>query len=75
MNHIHETYGMHFIVNDHCGRYGLTIDGTYVAQITYADPNTREIIKDNWRKIATKYRDVPGLIAHDLGNGNIYGLE
>lgn len=75
MKYIHETYGMHFISNDHCGRYGLTIDGKYVAQINYADPKTREIIKANWRKIATEYRDAPGLIAHALGNENNYGLE
>ena len=75
MKHIHETYGVHFVSNDHCGRYGLEIDGKYVSKINYADPATREIIKKNWRKIAKEHRDSPGLIAHALGNENNYGLE
>ena len=75
MKYIHETYGTHFISNDHCGRYGLEIDGKFVSRINYADARAREVIKQNWRKIATEYRDAPGLIAHALGNENNYGLE
>lgn len=75
MKHIHETYGMHFIANDYCGRYGLEINGQYVEKTNYEDPRTRELIKDRWRRLATEYRSVPGLIAHALGNENNYGLE
>lgn len=75
MQYIHQTYGMHFVANDYCGRYGLEIDGKFVSNVNYADPRTREIIKDNWRRIATEYRNAPGLIAHALGNENNYGLE
>lgn len=75
MKFIHETYGLNFISNDYCGRYGLTIDGKFVSQVNYADPEMREFIKETWRKIATEYRDAPGLIAHALGNENNYGLE
>ena len=75
MKYVHETFGMHFISNDHCGRYGLEIDGKFVSKINYADPAAREVIKQNWRKIATEFRDAPGLIAHALGNENNYGLE
>lgn len=75
MKHIHALYGMHFISNDYCGRYGLTIDGKYVSHTDYSDPKVREMIKQTWRDIATEYKDAPGLIAHALGNENNYGLE
>ena len=47
MKYIHETYGIHFISNDHCGRYGLEIDGKFVSKINYADPAAREVVKQN----------------------------
>ena len=75
MDHIHDTYGMYFIANDYCGRYGLDVDGTFVEKTNYADPRTREIIKQKWRELATEYKDAPGLLAHALGNENNYGLE
>lgn len=75
MKHIHETYGMHFIANNYCGRYGLEIDGRFVEETNYEDPRTREVIKQAWRELATEYRSAPGLIAHALGNENNYGLE
>jgi len=75
MNHIHETYGMYFISNDYCGRYGMEVDGKFVAKTNYEDPRTREIIKQKWRELAEKYKSSPGLLAHALGNENNYGLE
>lgn len=75
MSHIHETYGMRFIANDYCGRYGLEIDGRLVEKTNYEEPRTRELIKRRWRDLATEYRSAPGLLAHALGNENNYGLE
>ncbi|MEM1083326.1 MAG: hypothetical protein AAGI48_04340 [Verrucomicrobiota bacterium] len=75
MHYIHEHHGMRFIANDYCGRYGLTIDGSFVENVNYADPVVREIVKENWRKLATEYKDSPALLAHALGNENNYGLE
>ncbi|MGJ8726477.1 MAG: glycoside hydrolase family 2 TIM barrel-domain containing protein [Roseibacillus sp.] len=75
MKYMHETYGMHFIANDYCGRYGLTIDGKFIANTDYSDPKTREFIKQTWRDLVTKNKDVPGLLAYALGNENNYGLE
>ncbi len=75
MEYMHDTYGMHFIANDYCGRYGMTIDGKFIAHTDYSDPRVRQIIKDNWRTLVTKYREAPGLLAYALGNENNYGLE
>lgn len=75
MKHIHETYGMHFIANDYCGRYGLTIDGEFRPHTDYSDPEVRELIKSTWRELVTEYREAPGLLAYALGNENNYGLE
>ena len=75
MKYIHTTYGLSFIANDHCGRYGLTIDGQHIAHTDYSDPKTRELIKENWRTLVTTYHEVPGLLAYALGNENNYGLE
>ena len=75
MKYIHETYGLHFIANDYCGRYGLTIDGKFIAQTDYSDPKTRDLIKSNWRELVTTHRKSSGLLAYALGNENNYGLE
>ncbi|GHC54311.1 glycoside hydrolase family 2 TIM barrel-domain containing protein [Roseibacillus persicicus] len=75
MKFIHENYGLHFIANDYCGRYGLTIDGEFLPQTNYSDPKTREHIKQTWRDLVITNREVPGLLAYALGNENNYGLE
>ena len=75
MKYMHQTYGMHFIANDYCGRYGLTIDGQFIKDTDYSDPKTREHIKDTWRTLVKTNREVPGLLAYALGNENNYGLE
>ena len=73
--YIHEKYGMRFILNEYCGRYGMMVKGAWVAQTNYADPETRRLIIENWKKLAKESRDVPGLLAYALGNENNYGLE
>lgn len=75
MKFIHESYGLHFVANDYCGRYGLNIDGQFIAQTDYSDPKVRELIKTTWRDLTTEYREVPGLLCYALGNENNYGLE
>ncbi|MDP0492297.1 MAG: glycoside hydrolase family 2 TIM barrel-domain containing protein [Verrucomicrobiota bacterium JB023] len=75
MGKIHERFGFYFIANDYCGRYGVTLDGKFIAHPDYSDPKTRELIKARWRELATRYRDAPGLLLHALGNENNYGLQ
>ncbi|MEM9080493.1 MAG: hypothetical protein AAGC74_07380 [Verrucomicrobiota bacterium] len=75
MDYVHQNYGLYFVANDYCGRYGMTIDGKFIAHTDYSDPQVRDIIKQTWRDLATKYKDAPGLLLHALGNENNYGLE
>ena len=75
MTYIHDNYGMHFIVNEYCGRYGLLIDGNWVAHTDYSDPRTRQVIIDNWKELAARYKGVRGVLMYALGNENNYGLE
>ncbi len=73
--YVYEKYGMRVMVNDFCGRYGMTIDGQWVPAINYADAKTRSLLIENWKTIATRNKDLPGVLCYAIGNENNYGLE
>jgi hypothetical protein len=72
---IHRDYGIYTIVNDFCGRYGLTLDGQWVFPTDYSAARTRQHIIATWEDLARRYKDVPGVLLYALGNENNYGLE
>ncbi|MGD2068909.1 MAG: glycoside hydrolase family 2 TIM barrel-domain containing protein [Gemmatimonadota bacterium] len=73
--HIYETYGIWSIVNHPVGRYGVTIDGTYVPITDYSDPATRQLLIDEVAALVEEFEGTPGLLMWLLGNENNYGLE
>jgi len=72
--YIYNNYGIYTMLNHSFGRYGLTIDGTWVPNTEYDDPKTKEQLLGDVKKLATEYKNTPGLLMYLLGNENNYGL-
>lgn len=74
IEYIYSNYGIYTMLNHSFGRYGLNIKGAWVPNTDYADPNTREILLNEVKQLATEYKDTKGLLLFLLGNENNYGL-
>ena len=74
ITYIHEKYGIYTMLNHFVGRYGYSIDGTYVAPTNYQDERTREVIKNDIIALVERYKNTKGLLLWMLGNENNYGL-
>jgi hypothetical protein len=71
---IYDHYQIYTSVNHLMGRYGLDINGAFVANINYSNPVHRKaILADLAAKVET-YRGTRGLLFFLLGNENNYGL-
>lgn len=74
ISYIYENYGIYTMLNHSFGRYGLTIDGRWVAVTNYADSQTQEVLEKELTQLVLDYKDTPGLLLYLLGNENNYGL-
>ncbi len=74
IRYIYEKYGIYTMLNHSFGRYGLTVDGAWMANTEYADPRVRELLLSEVSTMVKEYKDTPGLIMYLLGNENNYGL-
>jgi len=74
IRYIYEKYGIYTMLNHSFGRYGLTIDGTWMPNTEYSDPRVRELLLSEVQAMVEAYKDTPGLLMYLLGNENNYGL-
>jgi len=74
IEYIYKNYGIYTVLNHSFGRYGVTINGVYVENTDYADPQTREQLLKEVNALVRDFKDVPGLLMWLLGNENNYGL-
>jgi len=74
IEYIYSNYGIYTMLNHTFGRYGLTLNGTWVANTEYADTKTREFLLNEVKQLATDYKNTKGLLLFLLGNENNYGL-
>ena len=74
ITYIYETYGIHTMLNHSFGRYGLTVNGAWVAKTDYADPTTQTVLLKEITDVVNEYKNTPGLLMYLLGNENNYGL-
>ena len=73
--YIHKRFGIYTVVNHLFGRYGFTVNGTWVSSTNYQDPEHRKAILESVIQSAETYRETPGVLLYLLGNENNYGLE
>ena len=74
IQYIYENYGIYTMLNHSFGRYGLTVDGAWVANTDYANPKTKALLIKETKQLVESYKDTPGLLLFLLGNENNYGL-
>ena len=74
ITYIYEKYGIYTMLNHSFGRYGLTIDGAWVAVTDYRNPATQTLLLSEVTQLAETYKNTPGLLFYLLGNENNYGL-
>jgi hypothetical protein len=75
VQHIYENYGIYTMINHSFGRYGLTLDGTWMANTEYSDPRARAFLLKEATDMMNEFKDTPGLLMFMLGNENNYGLS
>ncbi|CAM3402305.1 Glycoside hydrolase family 2 catalytic domain-containing protein [Flavobacterium longum] len=74
IEYVYVNHGIYTMLNHSFGRYGLDLNGAYVPNTEYADPQVREFLLAEVNKLATEYKDTKGLLLFLLGNENNYGL-
>ena len=74
IQYIYENYGIYTMLNHSFGRYGLTLEGAWVANTEYSDPRTRKLLMAEVTKMVNDYKGTPGVLMYLLGNENNYGL-
>jgi len=74
IRYIYEKYGIYTMLNHSFGRYGLTLDGAWVANTEYADSRVKKLLMAEVTEMVEKYKGTPGLLLYLLGNENNYGL-
>jgi len=74
IEYINKKYGIYTMLNHPFGRYGLSINGAWVANTEYSNPSTHEVLLKEVKQLASDYKDTKGLLLFLLGNENNYGL-
>ena len=74
IEYIYKNYGIYTMLNHPFGRYGLSINGAWVANTEYSNPSTHEVLLKEVKQLASDYKDTKGLLLFLLGNENNYGL-
>ena len=74
IKYIYEKYGIYTMINHSFGRYGLTLNGNWVANTEYSDPRVHDLLLKEVNEIVQEYKNTPGLLLYLLGNENNYGL-
>jgi hypothetical protein len=74
VKYIYEKYGIYTMLNHSFGRYGLTLNGTWVPNTDYSNPLTQKILLKETKEMVEEYKNTPGLLLFLLGNENNYGL-
>jgi beta-galactosidase/beta-glucuronidase len=74
ITYIYETYGIHTMINHTFGRYGLMLDGQWVATTDYSDPRVEELLLREITEFTETYKNTPGVLLYLIGNENNYGL-
>jgi beta-galactosidase/beta-glucuronidase len=74
IKYIYEKYGIYTMLNHSFGRYGLTLEGYWVANTEYSDPRVQELLLSEVKAMTEEYKNTPGLLLYLLGNENNYGL-
>ena len=68
VQYIYENYGIYTMLNHSFGRYGVTLNGAYIANTEYSDPAVRALLLSEVEAVVREFKGVPGLLMYLLGN-------
>lgn len=51
VKYIYEQYGIHTMIYSFFGRYGVALDGAWMANTDYSDPRVKKVLLDEARKL------------------------
>ncbi|MEO9501552.1 glycoside hydrolase family 2 TIM barrel-domain containing protein [Nonlabens ulvanivorans] len=74
ITYIYDNYGIYTMLNHSFGRYGLNVNGSWVANTEYSDEATRNLLLLEATDMVRSYKDTRGILMFLLGNENNYGL-
>ena len=74
ITYIYQNYGIYTMLNHSFGRYGLDLNGFWMANTEYDDPRVKDLLIREVTELAQQYQNTPGLLLYLLGNENNYGL-
>ena len=74
ITYIYQKYGIYTMINHSFGRYGLTLNGTWVPNTEYSNELTQQTLLKETKELVAEYKNTPGLLMFLLGNENNYGL-
>jgi hypothetical protein len=72
---IYDNYGIYTVVNHTMGRYGVSVNGAWIPNTDYSNPEVRAAITAEVDAVVAKYKDTRGVLMYLLGNENNYGLH
>jgi hypothetical protein len=74
IEYIYDNFGIYTMLNHSFGRYGVSIEGSWMANTEYSDERVRDLLLSEVTQLAEEYRNTRGLLLYLLGNENNYGL-
>ena len=74
VEYIWREYGIYTILNHPLGRYGVSVDGTWMDPTDYSDPRVQDQLTREVVEMVEQFKDTPGVLMWLLGNENNYGL-
>ncbi len=74
IKYIYEKYDIYTMLNHSFGRYGLTLNGNWVANTEYANPLVQDLLLKEVTEVVQEFKNTPGILLYLLGNENNYGL-
>ncbi|MGJ8744171.1 glycoside hydrolase family 2 TIM barrel-domain containing protein [Polaribacter sp.] len=74
ITYIYEKYGIYTMLNHSFGRYGVSVNGNWIPVTDYSNVETQRALIDEVVKMASEFKNTPGLLLFLLGNENNYGL-
>ncbi len=74
VTYIFENYSIFTIINHPFARYGVELEGEWIANVDYSAPHLRHFILTDVAEMVVEFKDTPGVLMWLLGNENNYGL-
>ena len=74
IEYIYDNFGIYTMLNHSFGRYGVDLDGVWMANTEYSDPRVQELLLREVNELVEEFDGTRGLLLYLLGNENNYGL-